>query len=223
MGVITSDNADRVGSTIALILTIPAIWVVWQTNIVYLNFSNSLPFYFMAGLFFLLVFLFLRFLIVFIFSWVFDVIPWTYGEYTNDTWGFSAFIPLEFTNMPHLHPPDPSLIIHARDKSGYASITILAGSRVYGQNPCITDIENQEAKAVHTLRGRLESMQRVQIGNIDAVKVIAEVESMKIKKLCMVKDGDDFVIICSAPSEHFSVFDPAFEKCFSTLTWVRKK
>jgi len=177
----------------------------------------------MAGLFFLIVFLFFRYLIGVIKFMIFSVIPWTYGVYTNNEFGFSASIPLEFTNMPELHPPHPGLIIHARDKSKCAAITIFAGSDYYGHHPSIGDIERLEKRVMEKEHGRLESMERISIDHTDAVKNISEIQSIKGKKIIMIKDGVQYIIICSAPVEHFSVFDPAFEECLTSWKWIPAK
>jgi hypothetical protein len=223
MGIITSDNADRVGSTIALILSLPIIWILWKLNVVSINFSYSLPFVFMFCLFFLAVFFVLRFVVVMVFFDLFNVIPWTYGDYTNNEFGFSTSIPLEFTNMPELHPPNPGLIIHARDKSKFVAITIFAGSHYYGDHPSMGDIEMLEKRVVEKEHGRLESMERISFDHTDAVKTISEIQSIRAKKIVLVRDGVEYIIICSAPAKHFSVFDPAFEKLFNTLSWTPKK
>jgi hypothetical protein len=223
MGIITQKNANWVGSTIALILTLFIVWVLWKMNFIFFNFSNLLLFFILAGLAFFVVFLILRILTMFAIAMIFYVIPWIYGVYTNDTFGFSTRIPLEFTNLPELHPPDPTLLIHARDQSRFASITIFAGLGMYCQHPTLTDIEKQEMKAVDTLHGKIESVQRIKIGDIDAVKIVSQVELMKIKKVCIIKDLVEFVIICSAPVKQFAAFDPAFEECFRSWKWIPVK
>jgi hypothetical protein len=213
MACITSENASPIGTIIALILTIPFIWAIWKMD------SYSLSHIVWIFLLFCFGLVFLHQLIVEIFYWVFNVIPWTYGVYTNNEFGFSTSIPLEFTNMPELHPPEPGLIIHARDKSKYAAITIYAGSNYYGYHPLITDIERLEKQTMEQVHGRLESMERISIDQTNAVKTISEQPPVRTKKIVLIKGGVEYIIICSAPTEHFSVFDPAFEKCFSTLIW----
>ncbi|NTV85047.1 MAG: hypothetical protein HGA23_12245 [Bacteroidales bacterium] len=224
MRLITFKNYDRIVSPIAFIMTLPAIWALLRLNIIYLNFTYTLTFYLIAGLLFLTVFFCLRYFIGgFILVWMFDVIPWTYGVYSNNEFGFSAHIPLEFTNMPELHPPEPGLIIHARDKSKFGAITIFAGSHYYGHNPSIGDIETLEKRTMENIHARLESMERISVDNTDAVRTISEIQSIRTKKIIMIKDGVEFIIICSAPEQYFAVFDPAFEKLFNTLSWTPKK
>jgi hypothetical protein len=206
---------------ISLILIIPVLWI--SGSGVFVHFTCTPGAILLAGFFFLVVFLCVRYWVGVTNFMIYSVIPWTYGVYTNDEFGFSTSIPLEFTNMPHVHPPDPGLVIHARDKSGYAAITIFAGTHYYGNNPSIADIERLEKRAVEKDHGRLESMERISIDHADAVKTISEIQSVTTKKIALVRDGVEYLFICSAPGEHFSVFDPAFEKLFSTLSWIPKK
>jgi hypothetical protein len=157
-----------------------------------------------------------------LFAVVFKVIPFTPGTYTNEKYGFSISFPLDWEDATKEDSSCSGLVVHAREKNGFAAINIIAGPQLYGPHPTIDDIELQARINVKNLRGTLETIQKITINTTDAVMAVYTVYPVKTRKVGLVKDNIEFIITCSSLIDIFPVYDPIFVDCIQSMNWLHE-
>jgi len=215
MGYIKSRNVSLIGAGITLILIILGIVIFWNPLFKTFRIYDIV----MVLLFIAFISFFLFYTVVIALSAIFEVIPLSYGTYTNEKFGFSILLPQEWEDTTKESSHNPEVILHARDKDRVAAVNIIAGPHPYGPHPSVEDLKIQALRHVNNLHGNLESIQQKKIGNIDAVIAVYEALSMKTKKVALVKDNTEFIITFSSVPDLFPAYEEVFDECLQSLQW----
>jgi len=215
MGYIKSRNVSLVGAKITLILTVLGIVMFWNPLFKSFRIYDIV----MALLIIAVASYFLFYTIVIVLSAIFEVIPLSYGTYTNEKLGFSILLPQEWEDATKESSYNPEVVVHARDKERVAAINIIAGPQPYGPHPSVEDLKIEARRHVNNLHGNLESIRQMKIGNVDAVIAVYKALSMKTKKVALVKDNTEFIITCSSIPGLFPAYEDVFDECLQSLEW----
>jgi tetratricopeptide (TPR) repeat protein len=137
--------------------------------------------------------------------------------YSNEEYGFSIKCPKGWrinTKLP------PEMLVCFTDLRG-GSINLMAGS-TYGTQESIEDLENLAIQNVNRLNGKMESLKRIKLDNIEAIEAIYLALGLKTKKVGFVKDGIEYLITCGIKPNLFDEYEPIFDKCIQSFKFRRQ-
>jgi len=107
MGYIKSRNVSLVGAEITLILIVLGIVIFWNPLFKTFRIYDIV----MALLAIAVTFFFLFYTVVMALSAIFEVIPLSYGTYTNEKFGFSILLPQEWENATKESSHNPEVVV----------------------------------------------------------------------------------------------------------------
>jgi len=138
--------------------------------------------------------------------------------YSNNKYGLSIKCPKGWgIDQEYFHPE--MLVQFVNPRGG--GINLVAGP-IYEPQESIEDLETLAIRNVHRLNGKLESLKRIKVDNIESVEAVYTALGLKTKKVGLVRDRIEYIITCSIHPTLFNKYNPIFDECIHSLKFKKE-